>query len=74
MRNVYDLDLFKLNTAQNHDLNPDTCLHDNSVRSIYYTPHSFAEFKKCFSTSYVQKCYSILHNNVGCLRRNFENL
>ena len=48
--------------------------HANSVRSNYYSPHSFAEFKKCFSTSNVQTCFSILHNNVRSLRCNFEKL
>ena len=44
LTSIYDLDLFRLNAAEN--LNPgNDYLYYNRIQSLYYSPHSFNKFK-----------------------------
>lgn len=65
-----DLDLF--NTEINSNINPDVNSPYQPMRTHYYSPHKFAEFKKSLSKTNMDTSFSLLHNNVRSLKRNLE--
>ena len=62
---LYELDLFKLNTLCNRDVNTVDNLYNQRIHSRYFSPHSFKEQNDSFS---------IFHNNLISLSKNLENL
>ena len=73
LTSFHDLDLFSLNIDSN--INPDLNVPNLKIRSQYYSPHSFHLMKN--SLNYTRKGipnFSLFHNNVRSLKRNFENL
>ena len=72
LRSLHELDIFSLNTQSS--INPDSNLNNQQIRSQYFSPHSFCKFRNNLMRDENQTSFSILHNNVPSLRRNFENL
>ena len=73
LTSFHDLDLFSLNTDSN--INPDFNLPYFKIRSQYYSPHSFHVMKNNLNdTSSGIPKFSLFHNNVRSLKRNFESL
>ena len=69
----HDLDLFSLNTDSN--INPDFNLPNFKIRSQYYSPHSFHVMKNSLNDTRIGILkFSLFHNNVRSLKRNFESL
>ena len=66
-----DVNVFSLNSAQNGNANPNTNFDFNLISSNYYSPHSFNEIKQKIYDSY--RIFSVIHNNLRSLQRNFEN-
>ena len=71
LRSLHDLDLFSLNAQSN--INPDSNLGNQQIRSQYFSPHSFCKFKNSLMRNENNASFSLLHNNVRSLRRNLEN-
>ena len=73
LTSLHDLDLFSLNTDSN--INPDFNLPNLKIRSQYYSPHSFHVMKNNLNDARtgIPK-FSLFHNNVRSLKRNFESL
>ena len=70
LSSLYDLDLFSLNIQ--NDINPNSDLFYENIKSHYYMPHSFSLLKNKLPRN--ESNFSLLHNNVRSLRRNLENL
>ena len=70
LSSLYDLDLFSLNIQ--NDINPNSDLFYENIKSHYYSPHSFNLLKNKLPRN--ESNFSLLHNNVRSLRRNLENL
>ena len=70
LNSLYDLNLFQLN-SMDRLVDPEVNLASNSIRSKYYTPHSFSQHvtKKQFVSN-----LSFLHTNIRSLKKNFEDL
>ena len=66
-----DVNVFSLNSAQDGNANPNTNLDFSLIRSNYYSPHSFNEIKQKIYDPY--RTFSVIHNNLRSLQRNFEN-
>lgn len=73
LTSFHDLDLFNLNTDSN--INPDFNLPNSKIRCQYYSPHSFHVMKNSLNDTRngIPK-FSLFHNNVRSLKRNFESL
>lgn len=58
-----DLDLF--NIVTNSDINPNVNSPYQPMRTHYYSPHKFAQFKKSrsLSSTNTETSFSLLHNN-----------
>ena len=72
LTSLYELDLFKLNTLCNSDVNTIDNLYNQSIHSRYFTPHSFKEQNDVIEND--DDSFSIFHNNLISLSKNFENL
>ena len=74
LASFHELDLFSLNTDSN--INPDFNLPNLKIRSQYYSPYSFHVMKNNLNvdTRIGSPKFSLFHNNVRSLKRNFENL
>ena len=73
LTSLYDLDLFKLNTLCNRDVNTVDNLYNQRIHSRYFSPHSFKEQNK-YLIENDNDSFSIFHNNLISLSKNFENL
>ena len=62
---LYDLDIFKLNTA----CDGDDLLSDQRPQCRYFSPHSFKEFTE----ENAGDCFSVIHNNLVSLDHNLEH-
>lgn len=76
LSSLHNLDLFELNSDFNTNLNVNRNLPNQQIYSLYFTPHSS---KKAFdhdkfSYNKVQTSFSLFHNNIASLNRNFEEL
>ena len=69
---MYELDLFKFNTLCNSDVNAIDNLYNQRIHSRYFTPHSFKEQNDVIEND--DDSFSIFHNNLISLSKNFENL
>ena len=67
------LDLFKLNTLCNRDVNTVDNLYNQRIHSRYFSPYSFKEQNK-YLIENDNDSFSIFHNNLISLSKNFENL
>ena len=72
-RTLYELDLFKLNTLCNSDVNTIDNLYNQRIHSRYFSPHSFKEQNK-YVIENDDDSFLIFHNNLISLIKNFENL
>ena len=70
---LYELDLFKLNTLCNSDVHTIDNLYNQPIHSRYFSPHSFKEQSK-YVIENDDDSFSIFHNNLISLSKNFENL
>ena len=68
LSSIYDLDLFNLN--MNPNINPDYNASNRQIRSQYYSPYSFGQFKNKLSKHIID--FSMLHNNI--VRSQKQNL
>ena len=73
LTSLYELDLFKLNTLCNSDVNTIDNLYNQRIHSRYFSPHSFKEQNK-YVIDNDDDSFSIFHNNLISLSKNFENL
>ena len=73
LTSLYELDLFKLNTLCNSDVNTIDNLYNQHIHSRYFSPHSFKEQNK-YVIENDDDSFSIFHNNLISLSKNFENL
>ena len=73
LTSLYELDLFKLNTLCNSDVNTIDNLYNQHIHSRYFSPHSFKEQNK-YVIDNDDDSFSIFHNNLISLSKNFENL
>ena len=71
---LHNLDLFELNSDFNTNLNVNHHLPNQQIYSRYFTPHSFKKSFDKFSYNEVQTSFSLFHNNIVNLNRNFEEL
>ena len=69
---MYELDLFKFNTLCNSDVNAIDNLYNQRIHNRYFTPHSFKEQNDVIEND--DDSFSIFHNNLISLSKNFENL
>ena len=73
LSSFHDIDLFSLNTDS--CINPDSNFPNLTIRSRYFSPHSFHVMKNRFiDTPKDNSTFSLFHNNVRSLKRNFESL
>ena len=70
---LYELDLFKLNTLCNRDVNTVDNFYNQRIHSRYFSPHSFKEQNK-YVIENDDDSFSIFHNNLISLSKNLENL
>ena len=68
---LYDLNLFKLNPGNNLNINPDEKCLGKVLKSKYFSPLTF---KKAMSSYIPDSSFSLVHNNIRSLRKNFEDL
>ena len=73
LTSLYELDLFKLNTVCDRDVNTTDNLYNQHIHSRYFSPHSFKEQKE-YVIENDDDSFSIFHNNLISLSKNFENL
>ena len=75
LSSLHNLDLFKLNSDFNTNLNVNHNLPNHQqIYSWYFTPHSFKKSCDKFSNNEVQTSFSLSHNNIVSLNRNFEEI
>ena len=67
---LYDINLFDLITALDSNISPYENLHNNQVKSRYFSPHVFHQAK----SKWPNNCFSVFHNNITSLNQNLENL
>ena len=67
---LYDINLFGLNTILDSNISPYENLHNNQIKSRYFSPHAFHHAKP----KWPNNCFSVFHNNITSLNRNLENL
>ena len=63
LTSLYELDLFKLNTLCNRDVNTTDNLYDQRIHNRYFSPHSFKEQNK-YVIENDDDSFSIFHNNL----------
>ena len=68
---IYDLNLFRLNALE--DPNLGDSLYNHRIHSRNYSPYSFYKFKSELPSRVSDSSFSLLHNNIRSLKRNFEN-
>ena len=73
LTSLYDLDLFKLNTLCNRDVNTVDNLYNQRIHSRYFSPHSFKGQNK-YLIENDNDSFSVFHNNLISLSKNFESL
>ena len=73
LTSLYQLDLFKLNTVCDRDVKTIDNLYYQRFHSRYFSPHSFKEQNKHVIEN-KDDSFSIFHNNLISLSKNFENL
>ena len=71
LSSIFDLNLFRLNALE--DLNPGDSLYNHRIHSRYYSLFSFYKFKSELPDRVSDSSFSLLHNNIRSLKRNFEN-
>ena len=75
LSSLHNLDLFRLNSDFNTNLNVNHNLPNHQqIYSWYFTPHSFKKSCDKFSNNEVQTSFSLSHNNIVSLNRNFEEI
>ena len=72
LTSLYQLDLFKINTLCNRDVNTVYNLYNQRIHSGYFSPHSFKEQSK-YVIENDDDSFSIFHNNLVSLSKNLEN-
>ena len=70
---LYELHLFMLNTLCNSDVNAIDNLYNQRIHSRYFSPQGFKEQNK-YVIENDDNSFSIFHNNLISLNKNFENL
>ena len=70
---LHELDLFKLNTLCNRDVNTVDNFYNQRIHSCYFSPHSLKEQNK-YVIENDDDSFSIFHNNLIRLSKNLENL
>ena len=74
LSSLYDFDLFNTNTRQDDDLNLNNNLLNCRIESRYFSPYNFQKMKSKLTKDEIDCSFSIFHNNVLSINRNFENL
>ena len=75
LSSLHNLDLLKLNSDFNTNLNVNHNLPNHQqIYSWYFTPHSFKKSCDKFSNNEVFTSFSLSHNNIVSLNRNFEEI
>ena len=69
---LHDIDLFSLNLDLNFNSNLESPLC-HPIHCKYYSPHSFNQLKSERCQRSDPKTFSLIHNNIGSLKRNFED-
>ena len=72
LTSLYDLDLFSLNTNLDNSLSFNEYIN-RLTSGRYFSPHSFEHMLNRFKHGEISSGFSIFHNNVVSLRRNFES-
>ena len=67
---LYDINLFDLNTILDSNISPYENLHNNQMKSRYFSPHAFHHAK----SKWPNNCFSVFQNNITSLNQNLENL
>ena len=70
MPSLYDINLFDLNTILDSNISPYENLHNNQMKSRYFSPHAFHHAK----SKWPNNCFSVFQNNITSLNQNLENL
>ena len=73
LTSLYELDWFKLNALCNSDVNTIDNLYDQRIHSRYFSPQGFKEQNK-YVIENDDNSFSIFHDNLISLSKNFENL
>ena len=68
----HDIDLFSLNLDLNFNSNLESPLF-HPIRRKYYSPHNFNQLKSERCQRSDPKTFSLIHNNIRSLKRNFED-